>query len=395
MLTDAKLRQLKPKEKPYKVADFEGLFVLVTPAGSRLWKFKYRFERKEKRMSLGSYPATSLQDARKRKDEARGMLELGLDPSAEKQKAKNQRLAVTEHVFAKFAEAYLGKKRREGRADSTLSKLEWIIAEVNAQLGDRPIKEITAPEILKVLRRREAMEHYETAKKMRSVIGAVFRMAVAEGHADFDPTFALKDALIRGKTIHRAAITDRESLERYIKALGMYKGQAKTRLGLLLLTLFATRPSELRLAKWSEFDWEKKVWDLPAERMKMRKPHAVPLSDLALETLAELKEHTGWSELLFPGQSPTGNKPISENTFNQALRRMGFGPKEATSHGFRATFSTFANESGLWNPDAIETYCARLDKNEVRRAYNRAAYWDDRVKMSDWWARELMGLNNR
>ena len=394
MLTDAKLRQLKPKEKSYKVADFEGLFVLVTPAGSRLWKLKYRFEGNEKRLSLGSYPATSLQDARKRKDEARGMLELGLDPSAEKQKAKNKRLAVTEHVFAKFAEAYLDKKRKEGRAKSTLSKLEWIIAEANDQLGDRPIKDITAPEILKVLRRREAMKHYETAKKLRSVIGGVFRMAVAEGHADFDPTFALKDALIRGTTTHRAAITDRANLERYLKALKTYKGQPKTRLGLLLLTLFATRPSELRLAKWSEFDLEAKVWDIPAERMKMRKPHAVPLSDLALKTLAELKEHTGWSELLFPGQSPEGIKPISENTFNQALRRMGFGKDEATSHGFRATFSTFANESGLWNPDAIETYCARLDKNEVRRAYNRAAYWDERVKMADWWARELMGLNN-
>jgi len=342
-------------------------------------------------MSFGAYPDIGLNEARKRRDAARSDLAHGLNPSALKQAGKTKALMEAKNTFAAIAEQYLNKKKKENRAAATISKVEWILGIANADFGHMPLNEITAPIVLKTLKKREKLEQYATAKRMRSVIGGVFRYGMARGLINSDPTIALRDALIQPKTTHRPAITDRATLQRFLKALESYHGQPKTRLGLKLLTLFATRPGELRLSRWSEFDIEKRVWNVPAERMKMRKPHAVPLSDLALETLAELREHTGWGDLLFPGQS-AANKPISENTFNQALRRMGFGPDEATSHGFRATFSTFANESGLWNPDAIEAYCARQDSNEVRRAYNRSAYWEERVRMADWWAKELQVL---
>jgi len=194
--------------------------------------------------------------------------------------------------------------------------------------------------------------------------------------------------LIKPTVKHHAAITDKARLKEYLKALESYGGKAETRIGLKLLILFAARPGELRKANWEEFDLEARVWNVPEERMKLRKPHAVPLSENALALLAELRELTGWGELLFPSLG-SSKKPISENTFNQALRRMGFGLEEVTSHGFRTTFSTFANESGLWSPDAIEIYISHQDKNAVRRTYNRAAYWEERVMIANWWANEL------
>jgi len=288
-------------------------------------------------MSFGAYPDIGLNEARKRRDAARSDLAHGLNPSALKQAGKTKALMEAKNTFAAIAEQYLNKKKKENRAAATISKVEWILGIANADFGHMPLNEITAPIVLKTLKKREKLEQYATAKRMRSVIGGVFRYGMARGLINSDPTIALRDALIQPKTTHRPAITDRATLQRFLKALESYHGQPKTRL------------------------------------------------------LAELREHTGWGDLLFPGQS-AANKPISENTFNQALRRMGFGPDEATSHGFRATFSTFANESGLWNPDAIEAYCARQDSNEVRRAYNRSAYWEERVRMADWWAKELQVL---
>ena len=203
----------------------------------------------------------------------------------------------------------------------------------------------------------------------------------------------MKDATIKPTVKHRAAITDKPTLKRYLKALEVYHGKPETLIALKLLMLFASRPGEIRKAKWHEFDIENKVWSLDAEHMKMRRPHHVPLCQEALNLLSELKEITGWSEWLFPSQS-NSKKPISDSTLNQALRRMGFGPEVVVAHGFRATFSTFANESGLWNPDAIEAYCARQDRNVVRGIYNRSLYWDERVEIADWWASELASLQD-
>lgn len=384
-LTDAKIRALKPKDKAYKVADYDGLYVNVSKSGSKLWRFKFRLDGKEGLLSFGKYPDLSLSEARHLRDEARRKVVKGINPAAAKKAAKRAKKAKSEHTFAKFAGLFLAKQLKEGKSDATIQKKEWLLRLAMDDLGDMPINDITAQTVLATLKKREAMGHYETVRRLRSTISAVFRYAVASGVAETDPTFALKDALIRPTVKHRAAITDRAKLSEYLRALENYGGKAETKIGLKLLMLFASRPGEIRKARWDEFDIENRVWNVPAERMKMRKPHSVPLSDAALAYLAELRELTGWGELLFPSLS-SSKKPISENTLNQALRRMGFGPDEVTSHGFRSTFTTFANESGLWNPDAIEAYCARQDSNAVRRAYNRSLYWDERVKMAEWWA---------
>lgn len=387
-LTEAKVKSLKPKAKPYKVSDYDSLFVLVTPNGSKLWKFKFRVDGKEKSLSFGKYPAVSLKRARYLRDEARIQIAEGHDPAKIKQEAKTVRKRVSEHTFSKFSEKFLAKELREGKSEATIQKKEWLLGLAMDDLGQLPINEITAQTVLKTLKKREALGHYETVRRLRSTISAVFRFAVASGVAETDPTFALKDALVRPTVKHRAAITDEATLKRYLGALCDYGGRPETRIALWLLMLFACRPGEIRLAQWDEFDLDNKVWVIPANRMKMRREHRVPLVDEAVTLLNELHALTGWGDLLFPSLM-SSKKPISENTLNQALRRMGFGPEEVTSHGFRSTFSTFANESGLWSPDVIEAYCARQDTNAVRRAYNRSQYWEERVKLAGWWAKFL------
>lgn len=393
-LTDAKIRSLKPKPKSYKVSDYDSLFLLITPKGSKLWKFKYRIGGKENRLAFGKYPYVTLQQAREKRDEARSLLEQGINPAEKRDNDKKNILAQSEHSFSKFAAQYIDKLIKEGKSEETLKKKNWLLGMAIADFGNTPINEIDAQTILATLKKREAKGHYETVGRLRSTIGAVFRFAVASGIAKEDPTYALKDALIKPTVKHRAAITDRPTLKRYLRALENYHGQPETQIALKFLILFASRPGEIRQARWDQFDIEKKVWSLDAEQMKMKRPHYVPLCQEALDLLERLKTHTGWGELLFPSQA-NSKKPISENTLNQALRRMGFGPDEVTSHGFRATFSTFANESGLWNPDAIEAYCARKDRNTVRGIYNRSLYWDERVKIAKWWSETLATFANR
>jgi len=387
-LTDAKIRALKPKEKAYKVSDFGGLYINVTAKGSKLWRLKYRFNGKEGKLSFGAYPDISLKEARALKDEARSQLASGFNPSVMKRQAIADELGRSEHTFNKIADQFIHKSIKDGKSPATLKKLEWLLKDARKDFGHMPIPDITAPIILKTLRKREKLEHYETAHRMRSRIGGVFRFAVASGITDNDPTYALRDALIRAKVTHRAAITTKEGLKELLAALDEYTGSPTTVIALKLLMQFACRPGELRQARWEEFDIEKHIWSIPSDRMKMRRPHQVPLPEISLQLLEELKALTGWGELLFPAQT-SSKKPMSENTLNQALRRMGFTPEQVTSHGFRSTFSTFANESGLWNPDAIETYCARVDRNVTRRSYNRSIYWDERINIADWWANEL------
>ncbi|MEE9376346.1 MAG: integrase arm-type DNA-binding domain-containing protein [Rhizobiaceae bacterium] len=393
-LTDARLRTLKTKEKPYKVADYDGLYVLVNKSGSLLWRFKYRILGKEKLLSFGKYPQISLAQARTARDEARATIASGNDPSAKKQEEVAAAKFGKNCTFAKVAEQYLSKIIKEGRAESTLAKLDWLMGMANAGLGTKPIAEITAPTILAVLRKEENKGNYETALRLRSTIGAVFRYAIANGLAENDPTFALRDALVTPKVTPRAAITDKKALGGLMRAIDGFEGQTSTRIALELLAIVVTRPGELRHSKWTEIDLEKAVWTIPAERMKMRATHTVPLPDRALELLNELSDLNGWAEYLFPSiRSP--KRPMSENTLNAGLRRMGFSGDEMTSHGFRATFSTIANESGLWNPDAIERALAHVETNKIRAAYARGAYWDERVKIADWWSGLLNELRCR
>lgn len=387
-LTDAKIRSLKPRDKQYKVFDYNGLYILVAKTGSKLWRFKYRLGGKEGLLAFGVYPAIGLQQARALRDEARANVANNINPSLLKREAASEELQGAQNTFAKVSREYVKKKIAEKRAATTISKIEWVLAMANADFGSMPIADISAATVLRCLKKKEKIGQYETAKRMRSITGAVFRYAIANGLTDTDPTFALKDALIAPTVSHRAAITDKAELGRLLNAIDRYGGQMTTRIALKLLILFATRPGELRFARWEEFDFEEDVWTIPAERMKMRKPHFVPLPELALELLNELRPLTGWGGLLFPSNA-SSQKPISENTFNQALRRMGFRADQVTAHGFRATFTTLANESKLWHPDAIERAMAHVEKNAVRRAYDRGQHWDERVKMADWWAKLL------
>ncbi len=392
-LTDAKIRALKPQAKAYKVSDFSGLYINVTTKGSKLWRLKYRFHGKEGKLSFGPYPDVSLKEARTLKEQARAQLAKGINPATAKQAERQEELDLTEHTFNNVADQFGNKSEKDGKSAATLKKLKWLLEEARTDFGQMPITEITAPIILKTLRKRERTGHYETAHRMRSRIGGVFRFAVASGITDSDPTYALRDALIRPQVKHRAAITTAKELGELLTAFGEYSGSPQTVIALRLLMQFACRPGEIRKARWEEIDIENMTWSIPAERMKMRRPHQVPLPRSSLKLLKELRAITGWSDLLFPAQT-SAKKPMSENTLNQALRRMGFSADEVTSHGFRSTFSTFANESGLWSPDAIESYCARQDRNAVRRAYNRAAYWEERVKIADWWAEEIIRMEN-
>ena len=390
-LSDSQIRNLKPKEKSYKVSDFEGLFLLVAPSGSKLWKLKYRLFGKEKKLSLGAYPAVSLSQARRRKDEARALLAQDIDPSEAKQEAKRSKAEAQGHTFQKIGEAFFDKQNKEGKAKATLDKTAYHLKLANAELGRRPIAEITAPMILRVLRKQEVKGNHETAHRLRARIGSVFRYAVASGLAETDPTHALKDALVRPTRKHRAAITDPKALGQLLQAIDVFEGQATTRIGLKLLAITAQRPGEIRHAKWEEFDFTGKVWSLPATKMKMRRDHNVPLPEQALALLDELRMITGNGAYLFPSLR-SWHRPMSENTLNAALRRMGYSGEEMTAHGFRASFSTLANESGIWNPDAIEAALAHVERNEVRKAYNRGLYWDERVKLADWWVELLFKL---
>ncbi len=384
-LSDIQVRNLKPREKAYKVSDFEGLFVLVKPNGSKLWQFKYRMDGKERLLSIGVYPDVSLAQARKTKDSARANVAAGIDPSEVKQQEKRQRIEANGHTFDKLGAEFLAKQRKEGRSAATLSKTEYHLKLASLDFGRKPITEITAPVILKTLRRVEAKGNYETAHRLRSRIGSIFRYAVASGIAETDPTYALRDALIRPTRKHRAAIIDPKALGRLMNEIDVFEGQATTRIALKLLAMLAQRPGEIRHAKWSEIDFVKKVWSIPAETMKMRRDHIVPLPEQAIALLDELRRMNGNGEYLFPSLR-TWTRPMSENTLNAALRRMGYAGDEMTAHGFRASFSTLANESGLWNPDAIERALAHVEKNEVRRAYARGEHWEDRVRLADWWA---------
>lgn len=387
-LSDAAVRNLKPQEKPYKVSDFDGLFVLVKPNGSRLWQFKYRIGGKEKLLSIGPYPETSLADARAKRDAARVMVAKGIDPSEAKQEQKRKKLEAAELTFSGLAGDYLEKVRREGRAVSTMRKLEWLIEMANDGFGNRPITDITAPEILRCLRKIEARGTYETARRLRSTIGTVFRYAIATGVASNDPTYSLRDALVRPTPTPRAAITDPMDLGGLVSAIATYKGQKVTKIALELLALLFPRPGELRHARWDEMNMDTAIWSIPAERTKMRRLHRIPLSARALVLLKDLKGLTGHTEFLLPSLISV-KRVMSENTLNVALRRMGYGADEMTAHGFRSSFSTLANESGLWNPDAVERALAHVEANEVRRAYARGEYWDERVRMADWWADQL------
>lgn len=382
------IRSAKPTAKPYKLADAGGLYLLVNPTGSRLWRLKYRIGGREKVLAIGAYPDIPLAKARDRRTEARRQLADGIDPSAFKREVRQKAKAAVTNTFRSIAEEHLAKLGREGLADITLNKRRWLLGFAYPALGERDVATITAKELLEVLRAVEETGRHETARRMRAALGAVFRYAIATARAENDPTFALRDALTTPQVTHRAAVTTPKEFGALLRAIDGYTGQPASTAALRLLPLLFPRPGELRLATWPEFDLDKGIWSIPSERMKMRRPHRVPLPAQAVAILRDLHRLTGNQPFVFPAIG-AGQRPISENTLNVALRRLGFTSDVATAHGFRATASTLLNESGFWNPDAIERQLAHAERNEVRRAYTRGEHWEERVRMMNWWASYL------
>jgi integrase len=393
MLTEAKIRSAKPCNRTTKLSDAGGLYLQIQPNGSKLWRASYRYAGKQKTLAVGVYPIVGLKDAREMRDEAKRQLANGIDPSA--QRRIDKQVAATGNNFKDVAEEVLAKLEKEGRADVTLTKKRWLLDFAYPDFGDRLIAKITTPDLLSVLRKVEARGHYETARRLRSTCGMIFRYAIATGRAERDPSADLRGVLTSPKVNHRAAIVDPTCIGALLRAIDGYDGLSITKAALRLAPLVFVRPGELRHAEWSELDRDGGEWRIPAAKMKMRRPHRVPLSRQALDVLRDLQLITGGGRFLFPSVRSTV-RPMSENTLNAALRRLGYGTDEMTAHGFRAMASTRLNEMSGWNPDAIERQLAHQEQDGVRRAYVHAAeYWPERVKMMQAWADYLDELRER
>lgn len=388
MLTETAVKSAKPSAKISKLSDAGGLQLWLSPEGGKYWRFAYRFDGKQKVLALGIYPLVTLREARTARDAAKRDLAAGRDPNQQKKLNRLGAEAAATHTFKALTVEVLAKKAREGKAERTLGKLEWLLGLATPDLGPRPISAITAPEVLAVLRQVEGRGRLETATRLRAVIGEVFRYAIATGKAETDPTFALRGALTTPTTIHRAAIVEAVPFGGLLRAIDTYEGTPEVRAALQLLALTFVRPGELRNAAWSEFDLEAGLWIIPAGRMKMKRAHRIPLAPQAVAVLKGVHAVTGRAALLFPSvRSPA--RCMSENTINAALRRLGYGKDEMTGHGFRAAACSLLNESGKWNADAIEAQLAHVENNSIRRAYARADFWEERVAMMAYWADRL------
>ena len=387
-LTDTAIRNAKPRQREYKVSDSAGLYLLVTPAGGKLWRLKFRIDGREKKFALGAYPAVGLANARKLRDDARELIAGGKDPSREKQKAKLRAQVSAANTFGEIAAEFIDKRRREGLSDATAKKSEYYITCMGIAFARLPIAEIAAYDLLSVLRRIEAKGNYETARRVLQLASRVFRYAVATARLQSDPSRDLRGALIAPQAKNYGAITDAKRAGELLRALDGYQGQQVTKLALQLSPHVFVRPGELCHAEWEEINLEAALWTIPAVKMKMSKAHQVPLSDQSIALLKQLHAITGPSGYAFPSIR-TRTRPMSENTINAALRRLGYASDEMTAHGFRAMASTLLNESGKWHRDAIERALAHGDSDKVRAAYHRGAHWDERVRMAQWWSDHL------
>jgi integrase len=379
-ITAKQIQNLKPEVRAYKRGCGGGLLLIVMPDGGKWWRFKYRFGGKERGFSLGTYPDVSLAKARDKADEARRSLRDGVDPAIARATSK----LAQETTFQAVAEEWLTQQASK-LAPVTLSKARWMLEEfVYPRIGSRPVGDLQAPELLALLRAIEAKGHHETAHRTRQRISQVIRYAIATGRAVRDPTQDLRGALAPIPTENRAAVTDPAKVGELLRAIDGYTGQPSTMAALKLAPLVFVRPNELRSAKWDEIDLEAAEWRIPAERMKMGERHIVPLSTQAVAILQEQHRLTGTREYVFPSLR-SATRPMSENTINGALRRLGYAQDEMTGHGFRATASTLLNELGV-SPDLIELQLAHAERNKVRAAYNRAERLPARRKMMQEWA---------
>ena len=385
-LSETRIRAAKSKERPYKLFDERGLFMLVTPTGGRLWRLRYRIGALEKLISLGAYPDVTLKRAREKRDEARILIADDIDPSAQR---KAQRAALLD-TFEGVAQEWLALHSKS-LSPETLSILgARLNSALYPYLGSRPVAAITAQELLVVIRRIEARGRHETAHRVRALAGRVLRFAVATGRAQHDVAADLRDALAPVRSRNFASVTDPARVGELMRAIDGYTGYPVTALALKLAPLVFVRPGELRAAEWSEFDLPNAEWRIPAVRMKMKEPHIVPLARQAIAIVRELEPLARGGRYLFPSLR-TRDRPMSENTINAALRRLGYSSEEQTGHGFRSMASTLLNEQGF-PPDVIELQLAHTERNKVRAAYNKAQRLPERRKMMQAWADYLDGL---
>lgn len=376
-----------PKTKPYKLSDGDGLYLLVQPTGSKLWRLRYYYRGTENTLSIGKYPIVTLSEARDERYEAKKLLRLNIDPNGKKKEAKRQMLFDGDNSFGAIAEAWYNLHKKKWVPEHALRVKRRLELHALPHIGKRPIVEIKTPELVVMLRKLEKQRKPETAIRLTQTVNAVFRYAVHIGLIEHNPATNLFGLVTARQQKHFAAIHPSE-LPQFFKRLEATPTRMQNYIAIKLLLHTFVRPGELRNGKWSEIDWSAQIWHIPAERMKMRRPHAVPLSESVIGLLHELKKITGYSQYLFPAQQRRGNPVMSNNTINKVLKTMGYGGKQV-AHGFRAIASTVLNESALFRPDVIEMQLAHIERSSSRKPYNRAEYIPERTEMMRWWSEYL------
>jgi len=396
MLTDTAIRKAKPADTAQKLTDGGGMYLLLKPDGGRYWRLDYRHGGKRKTLALGVYPTVTLSDARQRREDARKLLSNGIDPGAVRKAAKETKAAVEAlaiETFEKVGREWMAWRKAKGEtAETTANKDRWRLESyLFPYIGARPITEITPLELRDVLKKAEETGKRETASRTKITAGQVYRWAVLEGKTHSDITAALRGLFTTPKPTHRAALTDPTQIGELLRSFDAFTGQFTTCRALKLAPLVFVRPGELRKAEWREFDLDGAIWRIPGPRMKMKAPHIVPLSTQAVALLQELFPLTGSGNYVFPGVR-TASRPMSENTINAALRRLGYAKDEMTGAGFRSMAASRLNEMG-WNADAIERQLAHAESNKVRAAYTHAAqYLEERTRMMQAWSDYLDSL---
>jgi|TARA_R100000049_G_C1957194_1_gene116245 integrase len=391
-LTVKEIENAQPRSKEWKLPDERGLYLLVSPRGSKRWHLRYSFHGEKKKISFGPFPEVSLKAARSKRDEARALVADGIDPLARRREEKLQAAKTSADTFGEVAREFIAKRANDGDnaiAETTRSKNEWLLSLLEPKLGHIPVRELTAPLLLTVLEDIQSSGRRETARRLRSFVGRVFKYANAKGRAEHNPAPALHGALATPTVRNHPAVIEPDKLGHLLRAIDAYGGHASTNAALKLSPHLFQRPGEIRQMKWADVDFEAAVWAIPAGETKMRREHRVPLSRQALDIIRSMEDVAAYSEYVFPSFNP--KKSLSENAVNGALKRLGYGGV-MTAHGFRTTASSLLNESGEFHPDAIERALAHQDGNAVRAVYNRTQYWDERVRMMQWWSDRIDSL---
>lgn len=391
-LTVKQVENAQPQSKAWKLNDERGLYLLISPKGSKRWLMRYSFQGQKKKISFGPFPDLSLKAARAKRDDARTMIADGIDPLQQRRERKLEAKLASEDTFGVVAREYIAKRVNDGDkaiSEATRNKTEWLLSLLEPQLGRIPVREMTAPLLLSVLKQIQESGRRETARRLRSLVGRVLNYAIATGRAENNPAPALRDALAAPTVRHHPAVIEPDKLRDLLRAIDGYGGFASTNAALKLSPHIFQRPGEIRAMKWADVDFATAVWTISAAETKMRREHRVPLSRQAIGIIRSMADVAAYSEYVFPSFNP--KKPLSENAINGALKRLGYAGT-MTAHGFRTTACSLLNESGEFHPDAIERALAHQDSNAVRAVYNRTQYWDERVRMMQWWSDQLDSL---